>query len=276
MIREIAVTVQALWGTVTRLRYGSGVVALIHGSGQGLFALGVEDVAMGRHLRRGRPWGERQLAALDPYITGEAAVLVVGAHVGTLAIPLARSAGRVVAIEPNPETFRLLTANLCLNSITNCRPIGIAAGDRDEEIEFLLSRVNSGGSKRVPRKHRYVYYFDRPRTARVRAARLDDGLRDERFDVIVMDVEGSEFVALQGMQRLLGAARVLQVEFEPHHLRDVAGISVGDFLSVIQPHFTHLVVPSKGLRVGRAGFGAALSDLYRANQRDDGLLFSKS
>lgn len=231
---------------------------------------------MARHLTPGRSWGERELAALAPYVTAEAAVLVVGAHVGTLAVPLARTARRVVAIEPNPEVFRLLTANLSLNGITNCAAVAVAASDRDEEIEFLAALANSGGSKRVPRVRQFVYYFDRPRRVRVRAVPLDAFLGDEGFDVVVMDVEGSEYFALKGMQRILAGARALQVEFEPHHLRDVAGVSVEEFLSVIEPHFSRLAIPSEGRSIGREGFAAALGDMYRRNRRDDGLVFTKA
>ena len=231
---------------------------------------------MARHLRRDRTWGERELAGLAQYVTGDSAVLVVGAHVGTLAIPLARSARTVVAIEPNPDSYRLLNANLTLNGVSNCRAVNVAASDRNEEIEFLMSRANSGGSKRVPRMRRYVYYFDHPRTVTVRAARLDDLLLGERFDMVVMDIEGSEYFALKGMQRILGDARVLQVEFEPHHLRDVAGVSAEQFVSVVERHFSRLFIPSRQLDVGREGFGAALGAMYRADQRDDGIVFTKA
>jgi hypothetical protein len=77
------------------------------------------------------------------------------------------------------------------------------------------------------------------------------------------------------MQRILSGSRALQVEFEPHHLRYVSGVSPEQFLSVIEPHFDRLTIPSKGLRVGRDRFGATLSGMFRANERDDGLIFSK-
>ncbi|MGH7427267.1 MAG: hypothetical protein ACREJ4_02740, partial [Candidatus Methylomirabilaceae bacterium] len=62
-----------------------------------------------------------------------------------------------------------------------------------------------------------------------------------------MDIEGSEYFALQGMQKILAHARVLVVEFLPHHLKNVSGVTVEQFLSVIPPHFRTLTIPSKGL-----------------------------
>ena len=82
------------------------------------------------------------------------------------------------------------------------------------------------------------------------AAPLDELLPGESFDVVLMDIEGSEYFAFLGMQRILTYAMVLQVEFIPHHLRNVAGVSVAEFLKPIREHFTTLVVPDKRLAVG--------------------------
>jgi tRNA G37 N-methylase Trm5 len=42
-------------------------------------------------------------------------VLIVGAHIGTLAIPISRLAKHVDAIEANPETFKFLSLNVAMN-----------------------------------------------------------------------------------------------------------------------------------------------------------------
>ena len=91
---------------------------------------------------RGTP--STSATVLIPKLTCDSRVLVVGAHVGTLAIPLAQLAANVIAIEANPRTFELLTLNVAINAVTNCRCINIAASDSNEPIQFLLSRTNSG------------------------------------------------------------------------------------------------------------------------------------
>ena len=198
-----------------------------------------------------------------------------GAHIGTLAIPLARVCSTVVAIEANPETFELLQLNVQLNGVTNCRCIHKAASSRFESIEFLVSRLNSGGSKRSPIVKDPEYYWDNPQTVAVEAAPIDELLPGEFFDIIAMDIEGSEYLALQGMQRILGGATVLQIEFLPHHLQNVAAVSVVDFVSQLAPHFVTLCIPSRRITVGQEEFIATLSDMYDRGEGEDAIYFLK-
>ena len=71
---------------------------------------------------------------------------MVGAHIGTLVVPLARHAAHVMAIEANPDTFELLNLNLLLNGCANVEALQLAAGEREGEIEFVQNTSNSGGS----------------------------------------------------------------------------------------------------------------------------------
>jgi len=41
--------------------------------------------------------------------------------------------------------------NIKLNGATNVCALNILAGEREEEVEFVQNRTNSGGSKRMPR-----------------------------------------------------------------------------------------------------------------------------
>ena len=86
--------------------------------------------------------------------------------------------------------------------------------------------------------------------------------------------EGSEYFALKGMPGLLAHCRHLVVEFLPHHMSLVAGVTVPEFLATIPPRFVRLSVPSTGQQVGRDDFNAVLSDMMRQGQCDDGIIFS--
>ena len=90
-----------------------------------------------------------------------------------------------------------------------------------------------------------------------------------------MDIEGSEYFALRGMQEILSRADHLAVEYLPHHLRQVAGIDVAEFLTPIAPHFNRLRIPSKNIETDRQGFLPALQAMFQADEEDDGIIFSK-
>jgi hypothetical protein len=110
---------------------------------------------------------------------------------------------------------------------------------------------------------------------KIESAPLDELLPGETFDVVLMDIEGSEYFALQGMQQILASAAVLQVEFAPHHLQFVANVSVADFLATITPHFHSMVIPSNGTILARDQFIPALSAMFNRGESDSGLLFFK-
>jgi hypothetical protein len=108
----------------------------------------------------------------------------------------------------------------------------------------------------------------------VEAVALDAYSDDPQFDVVLMDIEGSEYFALQGMQRILGHASALVVEFLPDHLRDVSGVTVEQFLAVIPPRFRTLRIPSRRLTVEANGFSAVLNQMFERGEKDYGLIFA--
>jgi FkbM family methyltransferase len=254
---------------------GPHALAVIAKTDQGLFAVDPQDFDVGRSLRQEGHWGQAELKRLAPHLQPQANVLVVGAHIGSLVVPLARLCQQVVAIEANPKSFELLQLNLRLNQINNCECFCVAASNQAEQLNFLVNPSNTGGSKRMPQTKKNIYYYDQPTQIKVAGVVLDDFLADQAFDLIVMDIEGSEYFALQGMQRILSQAQALQVEFLPHHLADVSGVSVAALLQTIAPHFSQLEIPSQNKHIPQTEFLATLTKMYQQGQGDDGLIFSK-
>jgi FkbM family methyltransferase len=242
---------------------------------QGYFCLDPDEQFVSRALLSAGAYGVGEVERARQFVTPDSCVLVVGAHIGTLAVPLSRSCRELVAIEANPRTFELLELNVLMNRCTNVRLHNVAANDRDAPIEFVMSTHNSGGSKRMPLHRDETYFYDNPQVVQVRGVRLDDLLGGSGFDVILMDIEGSEYFAFLGMQRLLAGAGTLIVEFLPHHLSRVAGITVEQFLQPLAGHFRSLLVPSTQEAVGAEGFRFVLEGMFDENQGDAGVIFRK-
>jgi FkbM family methyltransferase len=262
-------------GRLRRRLFGTHVAGALMHAGDFVYAIDIEDQAVRPSARRYEPPVGEEIARVTQLVGQSDDVLVVGAHIGTVAIPVARLCRALWAIEANPRTFALLEINLRLNDAKNVHAVNIAAGDKEEEVEFVLSRTNSGGSKRMPRLRAPIYFYDDPEIVRLKARPLDDLFPDHRFSLVFMDIEGSEYAALKGMQRILGGARALFVEFLPHHLRDVASVTPEEFTSVIEPYFSKLLIPSKNIKVPRAEFRAALRAMYDKNEGDAGLVFTR-
>jgi FkbM family methyltransferase len=250
------------------------VRAILVNAHEGLFLVDPEDDVIGYSLRNYGNSSSDQVNYLLNFIEERHNVLVVGAHIGTLAIPIAKECKSVVAIEANPYTFELLRLNICLNQIQNCSIFNFAANHTKGKIKFLLNRKNSGGSKRRPVIPKEMYYYDHPKEIDVEAERLDEHFPEENFEIIIMDIEGSEYYALNGMPKLLERCSVLVIEFLPHHLKYVAGISIEDLFNSL-PDFRYLIVPSLKIKAKKNKILRVLSHMFENNLEDENLIFIK-
>ncbi len=261
--------------TTRRALIGRHVEAVLVRGDNGIFLVDVEDMSVGWRLARDGKFGTAELERLLSVVTEHTSVLIVGTHVGTLAVPASKHCRNLIAIEANPRTFQLLHENLLLNECNNVRALNIAASDKNEEIQFVLNKTNSGGSKRMPMVPDYAYFYDSPEVVLIEAHPLDEVLGGSQIDIILMDIEGSEYFALGGMQQILSRASVLFMEFVPHHLRNVSGVSVDQLLGLIRPHFSTLFVPSRDITVSKERFGQVLQSMYDREQSDEGIIFTK-
>jgi len=141
--------------------------------------------------------------------------LDVGAHVGHYSLRASKVAGKVIAIEPNPETIKRLKENIELNEIYNIAVHEIAAWDKGEPLGMTSPNdaIRDGSMRALPvAEVRAGWHVDgRP---------LDNVLKDEpRIDVIKLDVEGADLHALRGMRELITKHRPVMF-IEDHSIYD--------------------------------------------------------
>jgi FkbM family methyltransferase len=254
---------------------GNGVKSVIVDSKNGILAVDPRDLEVGYKLRNYGSYGLDEITRINQLITTKSNVLIVGAHVGSLVIPIAKNCNKVVGIEANPNNFNLLKTNIHLNKAENVSIHNIAASSKQETIKFQMNIVNSGGSKRLPKNNEYMYRYDNPEVIEVQAHSLDDYLDENNFDLVLIDIEGSEYFAMQGMTKILANCNTLIVEFLPHHLKNVADVTVEQFLSLIPKQFTKLTIPSKNETHPTDIGGIVLQQMYNNKEGDDGLIFTK-
>jgi len=170
---------------------------------------------------------------IERLLPGGGTFLDVGAHVGFYSLVAARRAGpegRVFAFEPEPDNFRLLRKNVAENGYDNITAIPAAVCDRSGRAEMFVSRQGND-------RHSLFRNPGSPleeRAESVDTTTLDDfaaALGWPAIDLIKMDIEGAEPLALSGMQRLLERSQQLDliVEFSPGML-EAGGVSPERFL----------------------------------------------
>jgi FkbM family methyltransferase len=257
------------------LSFGPNAWGLLVTTKYGLFAVDPEDGGVSAILLHEGSYSEPEYMLAKSLVSPEGDVLIVGAHIGAHAVPLSKHCSKLVAIEANPHTYEYLKTNLTLNCCSNVVSYNVAAGENVDKIKFLLNTENSGGSKRMPISVQNHYVYDDPDVIEVDTVPLDTLLDQGVFDLILMDIEGSEYFALKGMQRILSEAKALSVEFLPHHLICVAGIQVDAFLSTILPHFNWMYVPRHNRVVAKDEILENIREIYRANEGHEGIYFLK-
>ena len=126
-------------------------------------------------------------------------VIDIGANIGYYTLQFAklvRSAGKVIAFEPDPENFELLRRNVEINGY-NITLERRAVSNRSGRVQLYRSPLNTAD-------HRIFDSRDGRLSVEVDAVRLDDYLGDlDRVNFIKMDIQGAEGVALDGMIALL-------------------------------------------------------------------------
>jgi FkbM family methyltransferase len=135
-------------------------------------------------------------------------VVDVGAHIGRYTLMAARTASRVIAVEPDPSNFRMLERNVKLNGYSNVVLVPKALSSRPGTLEFQLAgRENTGTSSILPEGLAPSALGTRGGTIRVGTDTLDHILATcglSRIDWLKVDVEGHEVAVLEGGQRALG------------------------------------------------------------------------
>ena len=136
----------------------------------------------------------------------------VGANIGYVSLLLARAVGpqgRVFAFEALPANLERIRANLALNPQAAVTPVGMAVIDGDRPVEFLTHASGAMGKAAGSAGRKGETYGA---AIQVAGISLDEFIYTQLNpvpQVVKIDIEGGEVLALPGMRRLLREGRPL-------------------------------------------------------------------
>jgi FkbM family methyltransferase len=266
LLKRLSRQIRGRWRSKVLARNGFAVVA---DTKNGLLAVHPGDFHISRTLLERGEYDWAQITLLSTLIDAQSRLIFAGAHIGSLLVPLVRAAGTraVLAYEPSPANFRLLSMNLSLNMIQGVTLKNAALGDAPGMIRFTENSINTGNS-RVAAANGEI---------EVPVETLDSTVPPawETIDLMVMDIEGSEVMAMRGGRATLARTQRLYVEFAPEQLRE-QGASVEEFSALAEGFFASAYVVDERMSFIRAAeFGSYFRGLAEQRGLLRNLLFTR-
>jgi FkbM family methyltransferase len=151
-------------------------------------------------------------------------VFDIGSNIGFYTVPLALRVGprgHVYAFEACRPNYERLVKNITLNALKNTTPVFGAVTDRTGTLDAPL--LQHGGN--------YSLASTSETRTQIPSWCLDDFVAGEgidHIDLMKIDIEGSEVLALRGARKLLSEGRVRTAicEFNPYWLRKMGSSAV--------------------------------------------------
>ncbi len=205
-IKDIPFIGQILYKTYLYLFYNEGEVLRIE---EGL----LKGMQVKRFMRTTVPeyisgdYEESLQNALSSVLKDGHTFFDVGAHNGffdLLAFKMVGENGKIIALEAHPENAKNIESQIKLNSIQNCRVLNLAVTDHSGHINI----TNEGPSNMIKIADLSENYNNSniliSKQITVATKKLDSIADEFGYpDVIKMDIEGAELLALRGSHQIL-------------------------------------------------------------------------
>lgn len=159
---------------------------------------------------------ERFVNALPSALPTVQTVLDLGSYTGDQSLEFANAFpnARIFAFEARPQSAEAVPQ--AMSTFPNITVVEAAVHEFDGETIFhVVDEGNPGASSLFPSSHRQDVQVIHQRAVPVRALRLDTWAKHngiDRFDLVWMDLQGGELLALRGMGDMLNTVRAMQLE----------------------------------------------------------------
>lgn len=177
----------------------------------------------------------------------------VGANIGSVSIPLAAKRKiEVIAIEASPTVASELEANVALNSPIPYTVINLAVTSPENTkkkrfVPMYSPNGNTAASSLIPQWNPSQIS---PNIETVRTSTVDEILNFlgiKQISVIKIDVEGSEYQALEGMKNSLGLLPAILFEWRPDVMKRM-GKEMNDVRRLFPSEYTFYTIKADVLR----------------------------
>lgn len=218
-----------------------GIQLLKHGCIYTVFGtkmyLNKNDNNLSRAIAMFNFWEIEESNFLKKFLKKGMNVIDIGANIGYYTVLFSKwvgDEGKIFAFEPDPNSFNILAKNISVNNCNNVSLYQNAVSEKEGSTSLFVNYKDPGDNRIIDF---YAYDGDEDRkkieTSMVTLDSIID--KDEKIDLIKMDIQGSEMLALLGMERTINDNEKLNmfVEFWPYGI-EKSGFSPQDFIEKIK------------------------------------------
>jgi FkbM family methyltransferase len=245
-------------------------VAILTETKNGTLAVDPRDFNVSRALLTQGEYDWNEIELLSRLLSRKSRIVVVGAHIGAVLIPLVRMAGihQAIAYEPSPRNFKLLQVNVVQNGLDDVVELrNIAVDERQGRARFSENLINTGNSRLSEASGNVEVVVDT----------LDASMPTDWdwIDLLIMDVEGAEVRAMRGATRTLEKTQFLYVEFAPEQLQEQRS-TAAEFVELAATYFKSAhILGAASERLDAAAFTKYLRKISSRRGLLLNILFSK-
>ena len=186
------------------------------------FEILADDTIIGPAIETGS-WEDHETALFRAHLRPGSRVVDLGANIGWFAVQAIRAGAEVDAFEPVPFIADVAERNI---ERANAKGPGrgrlhrFAAGAEAGTARIALAEGNHGDNRVLDAGAEFPDDMERAEGIEIRVARVDEHVKGP-VDVLKIDTQGSEWLALQGARELLASSPRLAMllEFWPYALR---------------------------------------------------------
>lgn len=184
------------------------------------------DAEVGRGIIQSQVYEPHVTNILTEILNAGDVFLDLGANIGyfsLLAASIVQASGKVISFEPNTQNLQLFYASILENKLKNIIVYPLAASDNARIMK--LTSFGSNGFLEIPQSGLANAQF-------LQSVTVDELLQnEERFNVVKMDIEGYEPLALKGMDKIIKKHKpIILTEFSPWHIKHRTQIEPQEYL----------------------------------------------
>lgn len=160
-----------------------------------------------------------------------------GANIGLAVLYLKKHFpnAKIVAFEPNPDSFECLKKNVAVNKLEGVEIYPAALSDKDGTLTFYTSSDMPSADVGASAVKGHVDHYHSTKGEIIEVTVPSKSLSpfmDRRVDLLKLDIEGSEGAVMKEIAAKFDTVENLIMEY--HYQADNAGNKLGDILKVIE------------------------------------------